>query len=131
MMNSFNCTGRLTADPKVFEKDGIRRATFSLAVDKDGSWDREKSNANFFDFVAWRNTADYIVRNFQKGDLMEVVDATAITRDYLDSEGNRHRKNEFVVSKAYRLSKRRKTDSEVEPPKFDDEFEEFSEEIIA
>lgn len=111
-MNSFNCIGRLTSDPRVFEKDGVRRVEFSLAVDKGGKWDREKTNANFFDFVAWRDVADYIAKNFGKGDLVAVIDAAANMRDYLDADGNKHRRYEFVVNRAYCLAKKRKVDSE-------------------
>lgn len=113
-MNSFSCTGRLTADPRVIEKDGIRRAIFSLAVERNGGWNKKRTSVDFFDFVAWRASADYIAKNFSKGDLMAVIDAEAITRDYIDDNGNKHRKQEYVVNKVYCISKSRKSKGEEE-----------------
>lgn len=105
--NSFNCIGRLTADPEVFETNGVKRAEFSLAVEKSDSNNSEKGNVNFFDFIAWRGVAEYIENNFHKGDLIEVVDAYANVREFVDNEGNKRRKTEYQINRAYMLSKKR------------------------
>ena len=114
MMNSCNFIGRLTADPKVYESDGVSRVQFCLAVDKNGVWDKEKNNVDFFDFVAWRGVGEYIAKRFHKGDLAGVEDATAGAKEYIDSNGNKHRKYEFTVSRAYLLSKKRQVDISVD-----------------
>lgn len=110
MMNSFNCTGRLVDDPKYFEKNGVARVVFTLAVDRDGAWKQDRVNADFLDFVAWHETADYIWKNFRKGDLMQVSNARAKVLEFTDGEGKKRRKTEYDVDRVYKLYRRKKVD---------------------
>ena len=67
-INKVIMTGRLTADPELRKtQDGVSVTAFSLAINKS------KDKAEFFNFVAWRATAEFICKYFHKGDGMEVV----------------------------------------------------------
>lgn len=66
--NKVFITGRLTADPELrTTSNGVAVTSFSLALN------RGKEKAEFFNFVAWRATAEFICKYFHKGDGMEVV----------------------------------------------------------
>ena len=106
MMNSCNFTGRLTDDPKFFEGD-VNRVCFTLAVDRDMIAKNGKTGADYLDFIAWKDTADYISRHFNKGDLMQVVNSRAKVRLYEDSDGKKGRKIEFEIDKAYCIARSR------------------------
>ena len=56
-MNSCNMIGRMTADPELRRTgDGTPVCTFSLAVRRP----RTKDVSDFVDFVAWRQSAEYL-----------------------------------------------------------------------
>lgn len=69
-INHVSLTGRLTRDPEPRNTAGnVLMVTFNIAVD-DGFGEKRKSY--FFNCVAWRTTAEYIVRNAHKGDLVAI-----------------------------------------------------------
>ena len=108
MLNSCNFTGYLVDTPKLLTgSDGINRTTFTLAVERDGTW-KYDNEADYLDFVAWRESAKYIVKRFKKGDLMTVINARAKIRNITDANGNHKRKTEFIVDKAYCSHKHRR-----------------------
>ena len=96
MRNSCNFTGKLVAEPKMFEGQPSR-VCFTLSVLRGYKDNSGKAYSDYFDFVAWRDTAEYIARHFHKGDMMRVDNAKAKVRFYEDSENNEHRKVEFEV----------------------------------
>ena len=102
MQNSCNFQGKLVADPKLFEGNP-NRVCFTVSVlgdykDKDG-----KIQSSFLDFIAWRDTADYIAKHFRKGDMIRIDDAEARVRNYEDSSGVKHRKVEFEVDGTFNV----------------------------
>ncbi len=111
MMNSCNFTGRLTDDPKYFEGE-VNRACFTLAVDRDMVKNNKGMGADYLDFIAWGDKADYIMRRFNKGDLMQVVNARAKVRLYEDSDGIKKRKTEYEIDKAYCIERIRIQDDD-------------------
>ncbi len=63
MLNKVIMEGRLTADPELKQTpSGVSVCRFSVA------WNGQKDTVAFFDAVAWRNTAEFVCRNFHKGD---------------------------------------------------------------
>ena len=68
-MNSTNMIGRLTADPELRRTpDGTAVCTFTLAVRRP----RVKDTSDFIDFVAWRQSAEYLSQYGHKGDIVAV-----------------------------------------------------------
>ena len=101
MLNSCNFTGRLASDPKFFETNGVSRVVFTLAVDRDHKLDNGEYETDFLDFIAWRATAEFVNKYFHKGDLATVSNARAQVRVYDDSDGQKHRRVEFLADQVY------------------------------
>lgn len=101
MLNHVVLLGRLTRDPELrTTNSGVSVATFSLAVDrayKDASGER---GVDFIDIVAWRNTAEFAARYFQKGQLAAVEGRLQI-RDWTDTDGHKRRAAEVVAQNIY------------------------------
>ena len=96
MLNRINIMGRLTKDPELRRtQNGIPCASFSVACDRDFGDDTD-----FFDVVAWRNTAEFISKYFAKGRMI-VIDGRLQMREWKDNEGRRRKNIEIVVDNAY------------------------------
>ena len=81
MINKVILQGRLTADVELkTTQSGISVATFTIAVDRAYKSGEEKK-ADFISCVAWRGTAEFLSRNFHKGQEL-VVDGELQTRSY-------------------------------------------------
>ena len=100
MLNHIDLMGRLTRDPELrYTQSQTPVASFSLAVERDfGS--REERQTDFIDCVAWRNTAEFVSKYFQKGS-MAVVSGRLQIRDWTDREGGKRRSAEVVVDNIY------------------------------
>lgn len=97
-MNCFECIGRLTADPELSHTpSGVAVARFSVAVDrrhkdKDGNYPTD-----FISMEAWRNTAEFVCRNFCKGQQIGIA-GTLQTGSYTDKDGIRRKSYKIVVN---------------------------------
>ena len=64
MLNKVILMGRLTADPELkHTPSNVAVCSFSLAVNRSFN----KDETDFFDIVAWRNTAEFVSKYFTKG----------------------------------------------------------------
>lgn len=96
MFNKVILAGRLTRDPELRQTtNGVAVASFSLAVDKPFNKDKEKA-ADFFDCVAWRGTADFVSRYFEKGKPI-LVEGRLQNNDFTNKDGEKRRKVEVLV----------------------------------
>lgn len=92
--------GRLAADPELRKTgSGTSCCSFRLAVDRDYKGQDGQRATDWLNFVAWRGTAEFIARNFRKGQPM-VVETKAQSRTY-ERDGQNHTVVEFVVDNAY------------------------------
>ena len=109
MLNHITIMGRLTRDPELrYTQSQTPVASFSLAVDRDfGSRDGGEKQTDFIDCVAWRQTAEFISKYFQKGS-MAVVSGRLQIRDWTDREGGKRRSAEVVVDNIYFGESRRR-----------------------
>lgn len=97
MLNMVAEMGRLVATPELRQtKGGIPVTSFTLAVDRSYVKSGEERKADFIDFVAWRNTAEFICKYFRKGQMMAVKGALQ-TRTYEGSDGRKHKVMEVAV----------------------------------
>lgn len=79
--------GRLTKDPELKTTgSGVSVTSFSIAVDRNYVKAGEERKADFFDVVAWRSTAEFVVRYFNKGDMI-AVEGQLQTRTYEANDG--------------------------------------------
>ncbi len=76
-INKVIMTGRLTATPELkMTPSGVSVVSFSIAQNR-------KDAVDYFDFVAWRQTAEFICKYFTKGDGIEIVGhLTTRTKEY-------------------------------------------------
>lgn len=107
MLNKCTIMGRLTKSPELrHTQSGKSVASFSIACDRDF----ERGTADFFDVVAWGNTADFVSSYFSKG-RMAVISGRLQTRDWKDREGNKRKVTEIVADNVYFGDSKRESDS--------------------
>lgn len=97
MINRTVLTGRLTRDPELkTTQSGLSVATFTLAVNRQYSKDKNKSLADFINCVIWRKAAENFCSFTKKGSLVG-VDGRIQTRSYENKDGQRVYVTEVVV----------------------------------
>lgn len=107
MLNKIVIMGRLTRDPELrHTQQGTAVASFTLAVDRDG----KEKKTDFIDIVAWRNTADFVVKYFTKG-RMAVVEGRLQIREWTDPNVKKRKAAEVVADNVYFGDSKRESDS--------------------
>ncbi len=100
MINNVVLMGRLVATPELRSTGtGVSVASFTIAVERAFAKAGEQRQADFIDCVAWRQTAEFITRYFQKGSMIAVT-GNIQTRNYEDKNGNKRKAVEVVVDNA-------------------------------
>ena len=100
MINNVVLMGRLVATPELRNtQTGVAVTSFSLAVERSYARAGEQRQADFIDCVAWRNTAEFISRYFQKGSMIAITGSIQ-TRTYDDKNGNKRKATEIIVDQA-------------------------------
>lgn len=101
MLNRIVLMGRLTRDPELRRtQQGTAVTSFSLATDRDFKNQNGEKEADFFDVVAWRNTAEFVCNYFTKG-RMAIVEGRLQTRSYTDKDGNKRKAVEIMADNVY------------------------------
>ena len=97
MLNAIFLHGRLTADPKLKSTSGgVPYCNFSVAVDWFAKKGEEKP-VDFFQCVAWRNTAEMICEYFRKGKEI-IISGEMHSSIYTDSDGNNRKSWKVTVN---------------------------------
>lgn len=92
-MNKIILIGNVTRDPELKTTTGnINYCNFGLAVPR--SFNREETD--FFNLIAWRQTADLIAEYVNKGDKIAIEGRVEISQ-YTDKEGNKRNSTNIVV----------------------------------
>ena len=100
MLNNVTIMGRLTADPELRKTGGgTSVTTFTLACDRDFKTDGEKQ-ADFFEVVAWKHTAEFVSKYFAKG-RMAVVSGRLQVRKWQNKDGENRYSTEVVAENVY------------------------------
>ena len=100
MINNVVLMGRLVAAPELRSTGtGISVTSFTLAVERAYAKSGEQRQADFIDCVAWRNTAEFITKYFQKGSMIAITGSIQ-TRNYEDKNGNKRKAVEILVDNA-------------------------------
>ena len=100
MINNVVLMGRLVATPELRSTGtGVSVASFTIAVERAYAKAGAQRQADFIDCVAWRQTAEFITRYFQKGSMIAVT-GNIQTRNYEDKNGNKRKAVEVVVDNA-------------------------------
>ena len=101
MLNIAVIMGRLTAAPELrTTPNGVSVTSFSVAVDRSySSRSGGERQTDFINVVAWRGTAEFICKYFQKGQMI-AIDGSIQTRNYEDKQGNKRTAVEVVANNA-------------------------------
>ena len=101
MLNKVIIMGRLTMEPELRRtQTGVAVTSFRIAVDRNFKGQDGSKQADFFDVVAWRNTAEFIGKYFTKG-RMAVVEGKLQTRSWTDREGGKRVTTEIIADNVY------------------------------
>ena len=117
MFNLVILTGRLTADPELkTTQNGISVCRFSIAVERQYRQGEERQ-ADFINVVAWRSTAEFVSKYFNKGSMIGIEGAIQ-TRRYQDKDGNNRTAFEVVANNVQFVESKRSQDNgvDVSPP---------------
>ncbi len=92
--------GNLVADPELkTTPNGISVTRFRIAVGRRFTRAGEQPQTDFFDIVAWRQTAEFIARFFTKGRPI-LVSGVLQNRNWTDNNGVKHYSTEIVADEA-------------------------------
>lgn len=96
-MNKVVLMGRLTKDPEIRYTAGNNTAVcqFTIAVDRRFKSENQPS-ADFIPIVAWRQTAEFVSKYFNKGSRIAVVGQIQ-TRSWDDTDGKKHYVTEVIA----------------------------------
>ena len=100
MLNIVAIQGRLSTDPEQrTTQNGTPVTSFSLAVQRNVKGGDGEYGTDWIDCEAWKGTAEFICKYFQKGQLM-AVNGTLQTRSY-EKDGVKRKTTQVVVQSAY------------------------------
>ncbi len=101
--------GRITKDPELKQTGtGISVTSFSVAVDRNYIPKGGERKSDFFEIVAWRGTAEFICRNFKKGEKI-LVEGAMESRKYVDKSGANRIAWELVATNIKPIESKGKT----------------------
>lgn len=89
--------GNLVADPELkTTPNGVSVTRFKIAVNRRFTRNGEQPQTDFFDIVAWRNSAEFVCKFFTKGKPI-LVSGSLQNSSWKDSEGNKRYATEVVA----------------------------------
>ncbi|MBQ3725206.1 MAG: single-stranded DNA-binding protein [Oscillospiraceae bacterium] len=101
MLNKIIIMGRLARDPELRRtQSGVSVTSFRIACDRDFKSQSGEKETDWIDVVAWRNTAEFVSKYFNKG-RMAIVEGRLQTRDWTDKDGNKRTAVEVVADNVY------------------------------
>ena len=110
MYNRAILMGRICNDLELkTTPSGVTVLSFRIAVDRSYQAKGEERKSDFFNCVAWRQTADFISRFFSKGRMI-LVEGELQTRQYVDKNNVTQNVVELIIDNA-RFTGEKKADS--------------------
>ena len=115
MLNKVILTGRLTANPELRKTaSDVSVVSFSVAVQRQYKGPDGNYPTDFINCVAWRNTADFICKYFEKGNLIALVGSLQ-SRSYEDKTGAKRTAFEVVADEAQFVESKKDSSRPVAP----------------
>ena len=113
-MNKVILMGRLTRDPEMqTTQSGVTVCRFSVAVNRRFAKEGQQQ-ADFINCSAWRATAEFICKYFQKGSMIAVVGSIQ-TRSWDGADGKKQYATEVSVDEAYFTGSKAETNTAAVP----------------
>ena len=101
MLNTVTLQGRLTAKPELkVTPSGAAVTSFTLAVDRDTKDESGNRQADFINIVAWKSTAEFIEKYFDKGSQI-IIEGRLQVRKWQDGNGNNRYSTEVVARQVH------------------------------
>lgn len=114
-LNKIILMGNLTKDPELkTTPNGLSVATFSVAVGRRFAKQGDEVTTDFFNIVAWRNTAEFVAKYFRKGNSIAIV-GTVQNRSYTDTQGQKRYVTEVIADECYFAGNKSESTSEQTP----------------
>ena len=100
MLNTVTIMGRIVANPELrTTSSGVVVTTFRIACDRDKQTEGGQK-ADFVDISAWRKTAEFICKYFQKGKPILIQGRLQI-REWTDKEGKKRYSTEILANEVF------------------------------
>lgn len=110
-MNKVILIGNVAREPEQHTtQGGTKKATFSLAVNRDYRGANGERIADFFNCVAWREKADLMEKYAKKGKMMAVWGCLQ-TRKYDAQDGSKRTVTEIIIDHVEFIGRREDSDS--------------------
>lgn len=101
MLNSISIAGRLSKDPELrYTQSQVAVCSFGVAVERDFAQQGQQREVDWFEVVAWRQSAEFVSKYFHKGDMI-IVMGRMQARDWTDNQGNKRRSWEIQADHCY------------------------------
>lgn len=111
MPNIAILSGRLTSEPELrYTASGVPVCNFCIAVPRPYKAGEDKQ-ADFINVVAWRQTAEFVSKYFNKGSGIE-VNGSIRTDSWLGDDGRKNYKVEILAEKVEFPISTKKADTE-------------------
>lgn len=115
-MNNICLVGRLTADIELNSTpNGVFVCMFTLAVKRPNV----KDTTDFIKCIAWRGTAEFISKYFNKGSMMSLT-GILTSRKYEDKNGNKQTAYEVVANTVSFCESKKETVNNEEITRFEE-----------
>lgn len=110
MFNNCTMMGRIVNDPEIrVTTGGVAFCSFRIAVDRQYKAKDEERKTDFFNVVAWRKLAEFVVKYFSKGRMI-LISGELQTRQYTDKNGNPATWYEIIADKVKFTGEKAKTE---------------------
>ena len=114
MLNEIILQGRLTRNPEMkATASGISCAVFGLACERDYKATNGERETDFFEVVAWRNTAEFVQTYFGKG-RMVIVRGRLQNRNWTAEDGTKRTVAQVVAESVYFSDSQPKTNNQAQ-----------------
>lgn len=115
MLNLSIIQGRFSAEPELKKTPaGNSVIAFTLACQREKKGEDGVYPTDWIPCAAWNGTAEFIARNFKKGDLAN-VQGSLRQRDWTDKDGNKRKSYEVSVQSIHFCGKRQTAEENVFP----------------
>lgn len=99
-MNKIILIGNLTKDPESgATNSGIAYARFTIAVQRKFKNENGEYESDFINCIAWRNTAEFIDKYFEKGNKI-AIEGSIQVRSYEAQDDSKRYATEVIVESA-------------------------------
>lgn len=107
MLNNVVLIGRLVADPELkYTPSGVAVTQLRIAVDRRFKSESGEKQSDFFDIVAWRQSAEFAANYLSKGRLV-AVQGRLQSRSWVQTDGQKRWKVEVVADSIQGLDRPR------------------------